>query len=397
MTTTIGDVAFFQKGFAFKSKDYQKTGHRIIRVSNLNKNHFDDNDCLHIDVDKAKSYSQYSLQTNDAVISTVGSWPSNPESVVGKVCIIPECINGCLLNQNAVRLRATNGCSQDYLNYVLQSEDFKTYIIATAQGSASQASIKLQDIRNYAFDMPPKEYQTKVAGILGRIDRLIHINYMKNHILHNLTQELFWKLVHSLSNNNEYSLGSNSLCEIIKPGIHQYNGKKIYIATADVAGTKITNKKTLLTYEQRPSRANMQPIPWSLWFAKMKDSPKLIFINDQCKEMLDNCIFSTGFCGIKAKRSLFYYLWAFISSEEFEKRKNIYSSGTTMQAINNDGLKNILIVIPDDDLLESFADTVEPLFNMIHTNAIQNEQLSDLRNQLLPIFLSGALDLSNLC
>ena len=98
----ISEIADFQKGFAFKSKDYQDSGVRIIRVTNLNKNDFEDRNCMYIDPLKSQEYLKYVLHANDAVISTVGSWPTNPESVVGKVCIIPEQIEGSLLNQNAL-------------------------------------------------------------------------------------------------------------------------------------------------------------------------------------------------------------------------------------------------------------------------------------------------------
>ena len=140
----------------------------------------------------------------------------------------------------------------------------------------------------------------------------------------------------------------------------------------------------------------MQPAPWTLWFAKMKDSPKFIFINDKCPELVDNCIFSTGFMGLKASRDMFYYLWAYMSSFEFNSIKNTYSNGTTMQALNNDGFKKITIILPTPDILLRFADTVEPIFNVIYNNTIQNEKLSALRDTLLPKLMSGELDVSAL-
>ena len=169
----ISEIADFQKGFAFKSKDYQDSGVRIIRVTNLNKNDFEDRNCMYIDPLKSKEYLKYVLHANDAVISTVGSWPTNPESVVGKVCIIPEQVEGSLLNQNAVRLRAKNGCEQSYLNYLLLNKDFGSYIVGTAQGSANQASITLEDIRRYEFDLPSIEKQRKIVDLLKCIDEKI--------------------------------------------------------------------------------------------------------------------------------------------------------------------------------------------------------------------------------
>ena len=70
MNVTLGEIASFQKGFAFKSQDYVRSGHRIIRVSNLNKKDYRDSSCLFIDESKSYAYKKYSLYENDAVIST---------------------------------------------------------------------------------------------------------------------------------------------------------------------------------------------------------------------------------------------------------------------------------------------------------------------------------------
>ena len=111
----LGDCVEMQKGFAFKSSDYINHGIKIIKVSNLNQYRFDDNSCVFISPILAEQFSRYSLVEDDIIISTVGSWPTNPESVVGKVCRVPKIINGSLLNQNAVRLRVKHNFNQRFL------------------------------------------------------------------------------------------------------------------------------------------------------------------------------------------------------------------------------------------------------------------------------------------
>ena len=44
----------------------------------------------------------------------------------------------------------------------------------------------------------------------------------------------------------------------------------------------ITSNDTLITMDDKPSRANMQPISNSIWFAKMIDSKKLIMVDEYC-------------------------------------------------------------------------------------------------------------------
>ena len=176
MLVSVGEIASFQKGYPFKSEDYVDSGCKIIRVTNLNRNEYNDENCLFIEESKYGEYERFALHKDDIVISTVGSWPSNPLSVVGKVTVIPERIEGCLLNQNAVRIRAQGDCTQDFLIYVLMDEKFKQYIIGSAQGSAKQASIKIEDIKRFEFELPPKEQQIKMVSILRSIDKRIELN-----------------------------------------------------------------------------------------------------------------------------------------------------------------------------------------------------------------------------
>lgn len=176
MLVSVGEVASFQKGYPFRSEDYVSAGLKIIRVTNLNRNEYNDENCLFIDESKYDEYERFALHKDDIVISTVGSWPTNPLSVVGKVTIIPERIEGCLLNQNAVRIRAQRDCIQEFLIYVLLDESFKQYIIGTAQGSAKQASIKIEDIKRFEFELPPKEQQIKMVSVLRSIDKRIELN-----------------------------------------------------------------------------------------------------------------------------------------------------------------------------------------------------------------------------
>ncbi len=152
---TIGDYISHQKGFAFKSKWYQETGQIVVRVSDTTENSINKNSCNKIADEIANDYRKYELNTNDIIIATVGSWPPNYSSVVGKVVRVPETVKGGLLNQNAVKLEMIiNGNKhQALLYFILKEKRFLDYIVSRAQGSANQASIKLTDIFRYPIPM----------------------------------------------------------------------------------------------------------------------------------------------------------------------------------------------------------------------------------------------------
>ena len=72
MRYKLEEIAEFQKGFAFKSKDFKDSGVRIVKVSNLTSESIDSSSCVCIDNDLAEKYIQYELIKDDIIITTVG-------------------------------------------------------------------------------------------------------------------------------------------------------------------------------------------------------------------------------------------------------------------------------------------------------------------------------------
>ena len=134
----------------------------------------------------------------------------------------------------------------------------------------------------------------------------------------------------------------NENCELIPSGVKRYDNLKQYIATADVNELEISNGE-YFDYKNRPSRANMEPKVNSLWFAKMADSRKHMYIIEENFYIYCNYIFSTGFAGISCKKEYFYYYLSFIRYGGFEELKDSYANGATQVAINNDNIKRIPI------------------------------------------------------
>ncbi|MGP5547721.1 restriction endonuclease subunit S [Psychrobacter alimentarius] len=187
----LGDYVDHQKGYIFKSKDYQDEGELIVRVSDFTDRSIDISSCNRIDKLRVHEFESVKLNAHDVIIATVGSWPKNPASIVGKTVSVPKEAEGALLNQNAVRLRAINGVEQRFLFSLLKNKAFQSYIVSTAQGSANQASITLRDIFRYSFELPPLAEQKAIAHILGSLDDKIELNRQMNETLESMAQALF--------------------------------------------------------------------------------------------------------------------------------------------------------------------------------------------------------------
>lgn len=310
--------------------------------------------------------------------------------------------------------RARTGITiPDYVYFLSISECIRQQAIKSMTGTSGRQRVQNSIFDEITIEVPSIEEQEKIVGILNSLDSKIEIN---NKIISNLesqAQAIFksWFVDFEPFQDGNFveselgmipkgwevgKLGKSKLGKIIGSGIEKFNGEKIYLATADVSDTAIINTSTIIYFNKRPSRANMQPKPKTIWFAKMKESRKLILVDDIDNEILENMIFSTGFAGIECNESSLYYLWTYIITEEFDKIKNSYCEGTTMQAINNKNINKILIIVPKDDVLDNFRKIVGPLFKNISRLKVQNKKLAEIRDALLPKLMSGEIDVSNI-
>ena len=153
--------------------------------------------------------------------------------------------------------------------------------------------------------------------------------------------------------------------ENVKP----FDGIKKYVATGDIIENRIVSS-TDVTYNDKPSRANIKAEIGDILFAKMKNTIKVIMIDDS------NCqyIYSTGFYCIEPiidkvnPKFLYYYLL----SDFFNLQKDNYSSGATMKALNDNGLKKIVANFPT---LEEQSEIVNKLDNLF---SVKNDIINSI-------------------
>lgn len=85
----------------------------------------------------------------------------------------------------------------------------------------------------------------------------------------------------------------------------------------------------------------------------------------------------------------YYYFELLIYLEHFKMMANLRK--TTMGHITQDHLKQSRIVIPDKILIKNIHKKINPIFDRIVKNQEENQQLSSLRDWLLPMLMNGQL------
>ena len=311
-------------------------------------------------------------------------------------------------------LRPKRNVNARFIYYTMLNPQFYKLVDKLAIG-CSQRTVTLDTLRNIEISLPDKDIQDKTVEVLSLIDRKIDENCKIND---NLEQQLttlydYWFTQFDFPNENGKpyqssggkmvmnnclkkkipngwnveSVYSNQLSSIIKPGVDKFD-TKTYFATADIKGTSLSSG-TLIDYENRENRANMQPNVNSVWFAKMKDSIKHHYLNEEMLPIISSSILSTGFCGLQCSDVSFEYMASYISNTYFETHKDMLAHGATQEAVNNDDLAGIHIVIPDDKTLQNYHRITQPIYSQISKNICENQELVKIRDWLLPMLMNG--------
>lgn len=179
----------------------------------------------------------------------------------------------------------------------------------------------------------------------------------------------------------------NKLNTLVNVGISKFSGEKIYLSTSEVNGHDYDLSVKKVTYDNRESRANMQPTKNSVWFARMKNSVKHISFTAE-SDLTDKIILSTGFCGLQCSEISFEYIWASINSGWFEKTKDINASGSTQESLTDGVLSYIKILIPSDEILSRFHDLTKDKLRLIEKLQRENYLLLNYKNDNLSKILS---------
>ena len=72
------------------------------------------------------------------------------------------------------------------------------------------------------------------------------------------------------------------------------------------------------------------------------------------------------------------------------------ASGSTFKEISGSGMKSVPTVIPDNETLHIFREFCKPLFEEQAVLEAKNRRLSEIRDTLLPRFMSGEIDVSDI-
>ena len=320
------------------------------------------------------------LQKDDIIISARGT--------VGEMAMIPFPM---AFNQSCYGIRAKDGINSTFLYYLLKNSISKLKLMT--HGSVFD-TITRDTFAMLIVGIPDKKTQDTIAATLAAIDDKIENN---NKINDNLQQQALAIFQQELLRDGElpegWSIGS--LLDIA----NYLNGLAMqkFRPTDGENGLPVLKIKEL---RQGSCDASSELCSPSIKPEYIVHDGDVIF-SWSGSLLVD--LWCGGTCGLN--QHLFkvtsekypkwlYYAWTAHHLARFVAIAA--DKATTMGHIKREELAKAAVVIPDAASMERIGGILQPMYDLIISNRIENRKLAALRDTILPQLMSGELDVSDL-
>ncbi|WP_276796832.1 restriction endonuclease subunit S [Fusobacterium gonidiaformans] len=320
---------------------------------------------------------------------------------------------GC--SNDVLVFRANEGVEPGFLYYVLADDKFFDFSMATSKGTKMPRGDKkaLMEYEVLDFNI---DTQKKVASLLGDIDEKIRVN---TEINDNLEQQvvLLFKSWFTNFDNNSSNLVETQFGYIPNSFRLLKTGELPLVVTDYVANGSFASLKANVTLYQEPNYA------YFVRNTDLKSGTFEVFVDEHSYNFLSKSVLYGGeiiisnvgdvgsvFLCPKLNKpmtlgnniillrpeqdNLQYYLYIWFKWLYGQSLIQGIKGGSAQPKFNKTDFKNLPIYLPPDDLLQRFHQSVQPMFELIAENIVENQRLSALRNTLLPKLMNGEVDVS---
>ncbi|MDW3057869.1 restriction endonuclease subunit S [Vibrio sp. 1978] len=319
---------------------------------------------------------------------------------------------------------------EDYVYYLARLPEFRAYAKARMEGTSGRQRVPWQSLAEFEYPLPSKE-QRKLAGNFFRaIDDKISLNTQTNQTLEQMAQAIFksWFVdfdpVKAKINGEQpegmdaatASLFPEKLVEselglipegwnlseigdevtVVGGGTPSKKNDDFWVdghihwtSPKDLSGVQ---EKVLLDTASKLTEAGLKKVSSGLLPVDTVLLSSRAPVGYLALAKVPLAV-NQGYIAMKCEKVLppeFVLQWCVHRMDEIKQR----ASGSTFAEISKKNFKPISVVVPNEEVLIAYKKLVKPLYDAITSNVRQSEQLSTLRDTLLPKLLSGAVTIS---
>ena len=419
----LGDLTQRKIGYGIvQPGEHLKNGVPVVKVNNLvsGLRNVSDLDTTSIDIDN--KYNRTKLLGGELIISVVGT--------IGRTAIVPPNFAGCNLARAIALIDILNPKKTKWVKYYIDSPKGQHYLKENLNTTV-QPTLNIKSLVEMPIPVYSDKYMSKAVDILSSLDDKIELNNRINANLEEQAQTLFhrWFVDFEFPNEEGLPYKSNggkfveselgripkgwkvgTISEIIESTLGgdwgkefkegNYTREVFCIRGADIPDIKKgTRGKMPIRYILEKNFLNKSLESEDLVVEISGGSPtqstgRVCRISTELLSKYKDSLICTNFCrAIKPKvgfSSYISYLWEYLYSKGV---MFTYENGTT-------GIKNLdmnrliqkeLIVIPNKDILKEFSILVNSINKIIQSNGKESENLSSLRDSLLPQLMNNQI------
>ena len=259
-------------------------------------------------------------------------------------------------------LRPKRNVNARFIYYTMLNPQFYKLVDKLAIG-CSQRTVTLDTLRNIEVNLPDKDIQDKMVGILSLIDEKIDINDNLEQQIQLIFDYLFPDVCAGNKHMGDFIIPKRGKSLLSKNAVH---GNVPVIAGGlepsiyhNVANT-IAPVVTISSSGANAGFVNIWGVP----------------------------VWSSDSSYIDSEMSRYVYFWyAYLKRHQ----NNIYNiqTGSAQPHIYPSHISSLPITDLDYKKIENYTEIVSPIFSTITKNHVENQHLQSLRDWLLPMLMNG--------
>lgn len=412
------EIIDFQEGPGILAKDFRAHGIPLVRLSGLDEGASVIDGCNFLDPGMVKKkWAHFALAEGDILLSTSAS--------LGRVVTVESEGVGAIAYTGIMRMRPRDGrLYAPYIRYLLESPEFQQQA-GVAGGGSVLKHFGPMHLKYMHVHFPPFREQQKITDILSALDAKIDLNNRLNAELEALAKTIYdyWfvqfdfpdangrpyrtsggKMVWNDSLKREVPGGwkdgsLNDLGQIVGGSTpstsnpdHFGHSMIPWITPKDLSNNKgnkfIARGETDVSNEgMRSASLTLYPAGTVLMSSRAPVGYLAIALNPVTtnqgfKSFVPSKGYGTSFIYYAVQRSLPTIIQ--------------YASGSTFVEISGGVLKSVRAVLPDKSVSDAFCGLIEPIVKRQQQAEVENVELTELRDWLLPLLMNGQVKPSGL-
>jgi len=380
---------------------YTDSGISLIRSQNVLDMDFSTENLAYIDEIQAEKLNNVIVEKNDILLNITGD-------SIARCTIVPEEILPARVNQHVSIIRCKNTEQSKYVMYYLQY--IKKYLLQISKVGGTRNALTKEAISKLPIKI--SEDWNRISTILDNIDRKIKINNQINQELEAMAKTLYdyWFVQFDFPDQNGNPYKSSGGKMVYNPELKReipegWGVTKLNEVVDLISGYPFSSndyvtsgKYKLYTIKNVQDGYTVDKVDNYLDFLPSN-------MSHECQLRRGDLIMSlTGNVGRvgmvyeddvllnqrvlklnpfnKTHKS---FIYSFFRSDVTKAHLENMSTGTSQKNLSPIDIGNMMIPFPSESLLSKFLDNL----NMLENNFVENQQLTQLRDWLLPMLMNG--------